>query len=148
VSARAFVLPTQLEPGFVETLGIAWPRSCGPVITTLTGGTGEAVGDPAVIVEAGDVQALRAALDRVVLEMPEHERCRLERRGGEHARAFDRGRVFDDLFRAQLPTVRIAESAEIVRTNAPWNPGGAEGVADLFGQVRWQWVARCGIGAC
>lgn len=51
----------------------------GPVITTLTGGTGE-------------------ALDRVVLEMPEHERRDLEHRGREHALAFDRGRVFDDLF--------------------------------------------------
>ena len=30
--------------------------------------------------------------------MPEHERRDLERRGREHALAFDRVRVFDDLF--------------------------------------------------
>jgi glycogen synthase len=53
-------------------------------------------------VEAGDVQALTAALDRVVLEMSEHERRRLELRGRDHALAFDRVRVFDDLFRAQM----------------------------------------------
>ena len=39
------------------------------------------------------------ALDRVVLEMSEHERRSLERRAREHALAFDRVRVFDDLFR-------------------------------------------------
>lgn len=71
------------------------------MITALTGGTGEAVGDAAVIVPAGDVPALAAALDRVVLEMPEHERRSLERRGREQAMAFDRARVFDDLFRAR-----------------------------------------------
>ena len=52
-----------------------------------------------MIVEAGDVAALADALDRVVLEMSEHERRSLERRGREHALAFDRVRVFDDLFR-------------------------------------------------
>jgi hypothetical protein len=73
------------------------------VITTLTGGTGEAVGDTAVIVEAGDVRGLTSAIDRVVLEMSEHERRSLELRGREHALAFDRVRVFDDLF---LPGMR------------------------------------------
>jgi hypothetical protein len=34
----------------------------------------------------------------VVLEMSEHERRRLELRGRDHALAFDRVRVFDDLF--------------------------------------------------
>jgi glycogen(starch) synthase len=101
-----YALPTKPEPDFVETFGIALTEKLltggGPVITTLTGGTGEAVGDTAVIVEAGDVQALTAALDRVVLEMSEHERRRLELRGRDHALAFDRVRVFDDLFRAQM----------------------------------------------
>jgi glycosyltransferase involved in cell wall biosynthesis len=99
-----YALPTKPEPDFVETFGIALTEKLlaggGPVITTLTGGTGEAVGDTAVIVEAGDVEALRAALDRVVLEMSEHERRSLELRGRDHAMAFDRFRVFDDLFRA------------------------------------------------
>ena len=113
-----YALPTKEEPDFVETFGIALTEKLlaggGPVITTLTGGTGEAVGDTAVIVPAGDVAALTAALDRVVLEMPEHERCALERRGRDHALAFDRGRVFDDLFRVgprttTIPAVRLAE---------------------------------------
>ncbi|MGI8814385.1 MAG: glycosyltransferase [Pseudonocardia sp.] len=98
-----YALPTKPEPDFVETFGIALTEKLlaggGPVITTITGGTGEAVGDTAVIVPAGDVTALTAALDRVVLEMSEHERRSLERRGREHALAFDRVRVFDDLFR-------------------------------------------------
>ncbi len=100
----AYVLPTKPEPDFVETFGIALTEKLlaggGPVITTLTGGTGEAVGDTAVIVEAGDVRDLRAALDRVVLEMPEQELRSLELRGRDHAMAFDRVRVFDELFRA------------------------------------------------
>ncbi|GAA5165078.1 hypothetical protein GCM10023321_54650 [Pseudonocardia eucalypti] len=100
-----YALPTKEEPDFVETFGIALAEKLltggGPVITALTGGTGEAVGDAAVIVPAGDVPALAAALDRVVLEMPEHERRSLERRGREQAMAFDRARVFDDLFRAR-----------------------------------------------
>jgi glycosyltransferase involved in cell wall biosynthesis len=102
----AFAQPTKPEPEFVETFGIALTEKLlaggGPVITTLTGGTGEAVGDTAVIVAAGDVGELRAALDRVVLEMPDPERRGMELRGRDHAMAFDRARVFDDLF----PTAR------------------------------------------
>jgi len=101
-----YALPTKPEPDFVETFGIALAEKMlaggGPVITTLTGGTGEAVGDTAVIIEAGDVQGLPAALDRVVLEMPEHERRSLELRGREYAMAFDRVRIFDDLFRTDV----------------------------------------------
>jgi glycogen(starch) synthase len=97
-----YALPTKPEPDFVETFGIALTEKLlaggGPVITTLVGGTGEAVGDTAVIVEPGNVDSLTRALDRVVLEMSEHERRDLEVRGREHALAFDRVRVFDDLF--------------------------------------------------
>ncbi|MFC4948599.1 glycosyltransferase [Pseudonocardia sp. GCM10023141] len=107
-----YALPTKEEPDFVETFGIALAEKLlaggGPVITTLTGGTGEAVGDAAVIVPADDIPALTAALDRVVLEMSEHERRSLERRGREHALAFDRFRVFDDLFRPEAPPLRRA----------------------------------------
>jgi glycosyltransferase involved in cell wall biosynthesis len=111
-----YALPTKPEPEFVETFGIALTEKLlaggGPVITTITGGTGEAVGDTAVIVEAGDVAALTGALDRVVLEMSEHERRSLERRGREHALAFDRVRVFDDLFRrtATVTSIRPHEA--------------------------------------
>jgi glycosyltransferase involved in cell wall biosynthesis len=101
-----YALPTKPEPDFVETFGIALAEKMlvggGPVITTRTGGTGEAVGDTAVIVPAGDVAALRTALDHVVLEMSADQRRCLGRRGREHALAFDRVRVFDDLFRTPI----------------------------------------------
>jgi glycogen synthase len=117
-----YVLPTKPEPDFVETFGIALAEKLlvggGPVITTLTGGTGEAVGDAAVIVEAGDVAALRTALDRVVLEMPEHERRCLERRGRDHALAFDRVRVFDDLFPAPMSLLRRTATVAPLRLHA------------------------------
>jgi glycosyltransferase involved in cell wall biosynthesis len=97
-----YVLPTKPEPEFVETFGIALAEKMlaggGPVITTTTGGTGEAVDAAAVIVEAGDVDAIAAAMDRVVLEMGAEERASLERRAREHALSFDRVRVFDTLF--------------------------------------------------
>jgi glycogen(starch) synthase len=103
----AYALPTKPEPDFVETFGIALAEKMlaggGPVITTITGGTGEAVGDTAVIVPAGDVQELAAALDRVVFEMPEAERLDLARRGRAHALQFDRARVFDGLFPQAAP---------------------------------------------
>jgi glycosyltransferase involved in cell wall biosynthesis len=100
----AFTLPTKPEPDFVETFGIALTEKMlaggGPVITTTTGGTGEAVGDTAIIVEAGDVAGIAAAIDRVVLEMSSDERRIMEGRAREHALSFDRARVFDDLFAA------------------------------------------------
>ena len=50
----AFVLPSKPRPEFVETFGIALVEKMlaggGPVITTTTGGIGEAVGDTAMIV--------------------------------------------------------------------------------------------------
>jgi glycosyltransferase involved in cell wall biosynthesis len=98
----AYVLPTKPEPDFVETFGIALAEKMlaggGPVITTLTGGTGEAVGGTAVIVEPGDIAGLAAAMDRVVLEMSLDERLDLESRARAHAMSFDRVRVFDTLF--------------------------------------------------
>ncbi|MBG0567294.1 glycosyltransferase [Actinoplanes aureus] len=97
----AYALPTKPEPDFVETFGIALAEKAlaggGPIVTTLTGGTGEAVGDAAVIVEAGDIGGLAEALDRVVLEMPAEERADLEKRARAHALAFDRAAVFDQL---------------------------------------------------
>jgi glycogen(starch) synthase len=98
----AYALPTKPEPDFVETFGIALAEKMlaggGPVITTITGGTGEAVGDAAVIVEPGDVAGLAAAVDRVVLEMSAAERHDLEVRGRALAMSFDRTAVFDSLF--------------------------------------------------
>ena len=112
-----YALPTKPEPDFVETFGIALAEKMlaggGPVITTLTGGTGEAVGDTAVIVEAGDVQALTTALDHVILEMPEHERRSLEMRGRDHAMTFDRVRIFDDLFRTGIQSQRADRDSHL-----------------------------------
>jgi glycogen synthase len=98
----AYALPTKPEPDFVETFGIALAEKMlaggGPIVTTLTGGTGEAVGDTAVIVEAGDIQALADALDRVVLDMSPAERADYEVRARAKALEFDRAAVFDGLF--------------------------------------------------
>jgi glycosyltransferase involved in cell wall biosynthesis len=107
----AFALPTRPEPDFVETFGIALAEKMlaggGPVITTITGGTGEAVGDAAVIVGARDVAALAAAMDRVVLEMPADERQALERRARDQAMSFDRALVFDGLFPGACTTIPV-----------------------------------------
>ncbi|WP_329085152.1 MULTISPECIES: glycosyltransferase [unclassified Streptosporangium] len=98
----AYALPTKPEPDFVETFGIALAEKMlaggGPIITTMTGGTLEAVGDTAVIVEPRDVDGLAAAVDRVVLDMSAAERQDLERRARARAMAFDRAAVFDGLF--------------------------------------------------
>jgi glycogen synthase len=119
----AYALPTKAEPDFVETFGIALVEKMlaggGPVITTITGGTGEAVGDTAVIVPAEDVQALARTLDHVVLEMPGAERAALAERARAYALQFDRGRVFDDLFpAATLPAAEIIVPAGPLETPA------------------------------
>ena len=101
----AYALPTRPEPDFVETFGIALAEKMlaggGPIITTRTGGTGEAVGDTAVIVPPGDVDELAAAVDHAVLKMTAGEREDLARRARARALAFDRGAVFDGLFAAR-----------------------------------------------
>jgi glycosyltransferase involved in cell wall biosynthesis len=111
----AYVLPTKPEPDFVETFGIALAEKMltggGPIITTLTGGTGEAVGDTAVIVEPGDVAGLAAAVDDAVLRMSAAERHDLETRARTRAMSFDRVAVFDDLFRPELAAVPEASAA-------------------------------------
>ncbi len=103
----AYALPTKPEPDFVETFGIALAEKMlaggGPVITTLTGGTGEAVGDTAVTVEPGDIAGLAAAVDRVVLDMSTGERQDLELRARAYAMSFDRAAVFDSLFPRPVP---------------------------------------------
>ncbi|MEW9552191.1 glycosyltransferase [Nonomuraea sp. NPDC050783] len=107
----AYALPTKPEPDFVETFGIALAEKMlaggGPIITTPTGGTLEAVGDTAVVVGPEDVAGLAAALDRVVLDMPAAERRDLELRARARALRFDRAAVFDDLF-PRTPAVEVA----------------------------------------
>jgi glycosyltransferase involved in cell wall biosynthesis len=96
--SAAFVLPSKPRPEFVETFGIALVEKMlsggGPVITTETGGIGEAVGDCAIFVPVEDPDSIAAALDRVSA-MSCDEREGLERRARVHARQFDRAVVFD-----------------------------------------------------
>ena len=105
-----FALPTKPRPEFVETFGIALVEKMlsggGPVITTETGGVGEAVGDTALIVPVEDPAAIAAALDQAIA-MPELDRAELARRAREYAMQFDRAFVLDRLLgRLEQPDVR------------------------------------------
>ena len=104
--SAAFVLPSKPRPEFVETFGIALVEKMlaggGPVITTTTGGIGEAVGDCALIVPVDDPDAIAAALDRA-LRMPAEERAELERRARDYALQFDRTLIFDRLLEQITP---------------------------------------------
>jgi glycosyltransferase involved in cell wall biosynthesis len=95
-----FVLPSKPRPEFVETFGIALVEKMlaggGPVITTDTGGIGEAVGETAMIVPTDSPDSITAALDLAVT-MPDHERKDMAERARAHALQFDRMRVFDEL---------------------------------------------------
>lgn len=111
-SSAAYVLPSKPRPEFVETFGIALAEKMlaggGPVITTDTGGIGEAVGDAALIVPVESPSAIAAALDRV-LAMTTDERAGWETRARLHALQFDRGAVLDAILdrvaQVQLPRV-------------------------------------------
>jgi glycosyltransferase involved in cell wall biosynthesis len=97
----AYVLPSKPRPEFVETFGIALAEQMlaggGAVITTDTGGIGEAVGDHAFIVPVDDPDAIAAAIDTALALTPEERTARAER-ARAHALQFDRGVVFDRLF--------------------------------------------------
>ena len=97
-SSAAFVLPSKPLPEFVETFGIVLVEKMlsggGPVITTATGGIGEAVGDCAIFVPGQDPDAIAAALDRVCA-MSCEDRADMESRARAHARQFDRAVIFD-----------------------------------------------------
>jgi glycosyltransferase involved in cell wall biosynthesis len=105
----AFVLPSKPRPEFVETFGIALVEKMlaggGPVITTDTGGIGEAVGDTAMIVPVGAPSSIAAALDLAVT-MPDDEQIVMAERAREHALQFDRTHVFDRLLE------RLTEATE------------------------------------
>lgn len=108
-ATAAYVLPSRPSPDFVETFGIALVEKMlaggGPVITTDTGGIGEAVGECAIIVPVHDPAAIAAALDRAVLGMPSHERRELAHRARVHALQFDRTVVLDRILRLIEPAV-------------------------------------------
>ena len=96
----AFALPSKPRAEFVETFGIALVEKMlaggGPVITTDTGGIGEAVGDTALIVPADSPPSITAALD-LAITMPLPERHEMAERARAHALQFDRSNVFDRL---------------------------------------------------
>lgn len=98
----AYVLPSKPRPEFVETFGIALVEKMlaggGPVITTETGGIGEAVGGTAITIGAGDPMSIRAALDHAVFDLEAADRIALAAAARAHALQFDRVNVFDRLF--------------------------------------------------
>lgn len=106
--SAAYVLPSKPLPEFVETFGIALVEKMlsggGPVITTQTGGIGEAVGDCAIFVPVEDPGAIAAALDRVDAMSPA-ERAAMERRARSRGQQFDGTVVFDRVL-AQLDGTR------------------------------------------
>ncbi|CAN5321756.1 hypothetical protein BH09ACT6_BH09ACT6_03180 [soil metagenome] len=108
----AFVLPSKPRPEFVETFGIALAEKMlaggGPVITTLTGGIGEAIGDHALVVPVEDPNAIAVALDQAILRTTREDRLEWAARAREHALQFDRRRVFDRMF-AGIPRVGAYE---------------------------------------
>ena len=115
-SSAAFVLPSKPLPEFVETFGIVLVEKMlsggGPVITTATGGIGEAVGDCAIFVPGQDPDAIAAALDRVCA-MSCEDRADMESRARAHARQFDRAVIFDRVLERvnAHPTGQMAEFA-------------------------------------
>src|SRR5205823_7650784 len=96
----AYVLPSKPKPHFVETFGIALVEKMlaggGPVITTATGGIGEAVGHTAMIVPVNSPHSIADALD-VAVTMPSSEQATIAERARAHALQFDRAHVFDRL---------------------------------------------------
>ena len=96
--SATFVLPSKPLPDFVETFGIALVEKMlsggGPVITTETGGIGEAVGDCAIFIPVEDPDAIAAALNHVDA-MSLGDREDMARRARAHAKQFDRAVVFD-----------------------------------------------------
>lgn len=99
--SAAFVLPSKPRPEFVETFGIALVEKMlaggGPVITTTTGGIGEAVGDTAMIIPVDDPDAIADRIDDAVLHTSPELRGLMETRARSYALRFDRARVFDRL---------------------------------------------------
>ena len=96
--SAAFVLPSKPRPEFVETFGIALAEAMlsggGPVITTDTGGIGEAVGPHATIVPTHSPAAVAHALDEALSLDPAARRARADA-ARTYASQFDRAAVLD-----------------------------------------------------
>ncbi|GEK22948.1 glycosyltransferase [Cellulomonas xylanilytica] len=109
-ASAAYVLPSKPRPEFVETFGIALAEKMlaggGPIITTDTGGIGEAVGDTALIVPVESPSSIAASLDRILAMSPE-ERAGWETRARLHALQFDRGAVLDAILDRVARVLRV-----------------------------------------
>lgn len=108
----AWCLPSKPKTEFVETFGIAVAEKMlagglGPVITTRTGGIPEASGGHCLEHEAGNVEALRACLNKVS-EMTEEERMKLSADAKSFAMRFDRMEILTRLIQG---AVRRSEAA-------------------------------------
>lgn len=103
----AYVLPSKPLPEFVETFGIALVEKMlsggGAVITALTGGITEAVGDHAIVVPAEDPDAIARALDQALLATTAEQRAQAAAGARQFALQFDRRVVFDSLFARLTP---------------------------------------------
>ncbi|MGH1561931.1 glycosyltransferase [Mumia sp. DW29H23] len=97
----AFVLPSKPRPEFVETFGIALVEKMlaggGPVVTTETGGIGEAVGDHATIVGIEDPDGIADAIDEAVLRSSAADRLLRAEAARAYALQFDRAHVLDGI---------------------------------------------------
>ena len=82
------------------------------MITTETGGIGEAVGNTAFFVPASSPAAIADALD-LALSLPEKERRAMAGRARAYELQFDRTAVFDRLL-ARLPRSREPEFAPLL----------------------------------
>ncbi|MFE6234998.1 glycosyltransferase [Cellulosimicrobium sp. NPDC057862] len=104
--SAAFVLPSKPRPEFVETFGIALAEAMlaggGPVITTDTGGIGEAVGPHASIVPTRSPASIAAALDEA-LALDADARHATAQAARAYALQFDRAAVLDAML-ARLAT--------------------------------------------
>lgn len=113
----AYVLPSKPTPEFTETFGIALVENMlsggGPVITTSTGGIGEAVGDCATIVPTDDPAAITAALDDVT-SLDHEQRSWRAALARVHAMQFDRAAVLDGILR-QVEALPVHEAPRLRR---------------------------------
>jgi len=108
--SAAFVLPSKPRPEFVETFGIALAEAMlaggGPVVTTDTGGIGEAVGPHATIVPPRSPAAIARALDDALALDDDARRSRAAA-ARAYALQFDRAAVLDAML-ARLATAPTA----------------------------------------
>lgn len=108
----AWCLPSKPRPEFTETFGIAVAEKMlagglGPVITTSTGGIPEASGGHCLVHAAGNVEALRACLDRVGT-MTLTQRRHLATEARTFAMRFDRLNILGKLLEAAGQSMRAA----------------------------------------